>query len=69
MCIRDSRPGHYWKAESIWAEIALEAGSVRTLEGTTHYDQGDYVVADDPSGPSKYAVGAKKFESMYEPAG
>src|SRR5262245_41504047 len=65
---RELRPGHFWKAAPIWAEVALAPGSVRTLEGITHYEQGDYVVADEQSGSAKYAVSAKKFESMYEPA-
>jgi hypothetical protein len=63
---RELEPGHFWKATPIWAEKATASGSVQTLEGTTHYAAGDYVVADEKTGPATYAIGGKKFETMYE---
>jgi hypothetical protein len=65
---QEIEPGRYWKATPIWAEPAAAPGSIQTLEGTTHYEAGDYVVANEELGPPTYAVKAKKFEAMYEPA-
>jgi hypothetical protein len=65
---REIEPARYWKSTPIWAERAAAAGSVQTLEGTTHYEAGDYIVANEEAGQPTYAVSAKKFEAMYEPA-
>jgi hypothetical protein len=64
---REIERGRYWKTTPIWAEQASAAGSVQTLEGTTHYEAGDYIVANEEKGPPAYAVSAKKFQLMYEP--
>jgi hypothetical protein len=60
--------GHYLKTTPVWAETAGEAGRVKTLEGTTGYQAGDYLVFNQEDGGDAYAVAKAKFESMYEPA-
>jgi hypothetical protein len=60
--------GAYRKITPIWAEVATESGSVRTQEGTTSYQRGDYLVSNDSDGRDKYAISKAKFEKMYEPA-
>jgi hypothetical protein len=59
--------GTYVKTTPIWAERTSEAGSVVTKEGRTHYEKGDYLVSNNGDGTDAYAMGAEKFESMYEP--
>lgn len=59
--------GTYVKTAPIWAERASEAGSVVTKEGRTHYKKGDYLVSNNKDGTDAYAIGAEKFESVYEP--
>jgi hypothetical protein len=66
---RGKGPGIYVKATSVWAEIANEAGEVRTKEGATHYEPGDYLVYNEPDGGDGYAVSKTVFERMYERAG
>ena len=59
-------PGRYIKTVVIWAHPASNTGSITTLEGQTHYQAGDYLVANEPEGEYVYAVSAIKFEEMYE---
>jgi hypothetical protein len=61
-------PGVYGKTIPVWAEIAEQAGHIRTKEGVTHYKAGAYIVYNDPEGEDGYAVEADSFEAMYEPA-
>jgi hypothetical protein len=61
-------PGIYVKTTPVWAEIAAQAGHMRTKEGITHYKAGTYIVYNDPEGKDGYAVEADSFEEMYEPA-
>ena len=61
-------PGSYLKTAPVWAEVAAEAGKVRTKEGTTHYRAGDYLVFNEESGGDPYAVSADRFAEMYERA-
>jgi hypothetical protein len=65
---RQVGPGTYVKTTPVWAEVAEEAGSVRTKEGETHYRAGDYLVFNEKHGGDAYAVSADKFQAMYEPA-
>jgi translation elongation factor P/translation initiation factor 5A len=60
--------GKYVKVTPVWAERALNAGHVKTKEGTTHYRRGDYIVFNDEEGHDGYAVDAEKFCAMYQPA-
>jgi hypothetical protein len=63
---RSAGPGRFIKATPIWAERATTPGAVATAEGRTHYEAGDYVVSNNEDGSDAYAVGAAKFDSMYE---
>lgn len=68
---RSYRPagnGTYLKTAPVWANVAPEAGSVRTKEGETRYDAGDYLVFNEEHGGDPYAVPAGKFAAMYERA-
>lgn len=60
-------PGRYLKTTPVWAEIASSSGVVRTKEGTTHYEAGDYLVWNDEGDSDTYAVSKKDFERMYQP--
>jgi hypothetical protein len=59
-------PGVFNKIGGIWAEVASEAGSLKTKEGTTGYTPGDYLVFDRPEGGEGYAIKKLIFERMYE---
>src|ERR1700690_963310 len=63
---RPTGRGTYLKTTPVWAEVANEAGEVRTKEGTTHYRPGDYLVYNEPDGGDAYAVSSSAFERMYE---
>jgi hypothetical protein len=65
---REVTPGSYLKTTPVWAEMAGQSGEVRTKEGLTHYDAGDYLVFNEEHGGDPYAVKADKFAAMYEPA-
>lgn len=60
-------PGTYVKRAPVWAEVAPTAGDVRTKEGSTHYEAGDYLVYNEQDGGDAYAVSKQAFERMYEP--
>ena len=62
---RSTGPGAYVKTTPIWAERAQDAGSVKTKEGATHYEAGDYLVSNNSEGTDQYAIEAAKFETMY----
>lgn len=57
--------GHYVKTTPIWAEIASGPGVVKTKEGATHYDAGDYLVFNEADGGDGYAITAARFERLY----
>lgn len=60
-------PGRYVKTTCIWAERADKPGSVRTKEGESAYQAGDYLVSNNENGSDAYCISAGKFEAMYEP--
>ena len=59
-------PGVYRKTAPIWAQVAEEGGVIETLEGTSKYQPGDYLVSNGSDSSDTYAVGKAKFEAMYE---
>jgi hypothetical protein len=63
---RATGPGTYVKVAPVWAEIASAPGRVRTKEGTTHYEIGDYLVYNGPEDEDTYAVSKDVFERMYQ---
>jgi hypothetical protein len=65
---RPTGPGTYVKSAPVWAEVAESAGGVRTKEGVSHYQAGDYLVFNEPGGGDPYTVPKADFERMYEPA-
>ena len=60
------KPGSYVKTTPIWAEVAAKAGKVKTREGESYYEMGDYIVSNNEDGTDAYCITAEKFESMYE---
>lgn len=64
---REVSPGRYEKHSTVWAERAEESGTIRTKEGSTEYEAGDYLVFNDEEGRDGYAMSAEKFASLYEP--
>jgi hypothetical protein len=66
--VAERGPGAYVKVTPIWAERAQGAGHVKTQEGATEYGAGDYIVSNNRDGSDAYAISARKFEDMYEPA-
>jgi len=64
---RQTGLGTYVKTTPVWAERVQQSGSVRTKEGVTQYDAGDYLVSNSRDGSDRYAVGAAKFEALYAP--
>jgi hypothetical protein len=59
--------GAYVKTTPVWAERASEAGGVRTKEGVTQYQAGDYLVSNSSDGTDEYAMTADRFERLYMP--
>jgi hypothetical protein len=62
---RKTGPGTYVKTTPVWAERADSAGTVKTKEGGTDYQPGDYLVSNNSDGSDEYAIAAKKFEALY----
>jgi hypothetical protein len=65
---RQTGPGAYVKTTPVWATRAEHAGAVKTKEGSTRYEAGDYLVSNNQDGSDEYAITAKKFEELYTPA-
>src|SRR5438067_576884 len=53
---RAESEGRYRKTGPIWAEVASQAGAIKTKEGLTRYNAGDYLVFNDEDGKDGYAV-------------
>ena len=60
--------GAYAKVSAVWAEVARDAGAIKTKQGVAHYDPGAYLVYNDDSTQDGYPVERSTFERMYEPA-
>jgi hypothetical protein len=65
---RATGKGMYAKTTPVWAEVAQSAGSVRTKEGESRYEAGDYIVFNEEDGGDGYCMEPAKFEEMYEAA-
>jgi hypothetical protein len=61
-------PGVYTKSAPVWAEVADKPGKVKTSEGETAYEAGDYLVSNNQNGTDAYAIGADKFRRLYDVA-
>lgn len=64
---RQTATGAYVKTTPVWAERATRAGSVKTKEGSTQYEAGDYIVSNNSDGSDEYAMTAQTFEALYTP--
>ena len=64
---RQTATGAYVKTTPVWAKCATRAGSVKTKEGFTQYDAGDYLVSNNRDGSDPYAIKADRFEDLYIP--
>ncbi len=60
-------PATFVKHAPVWARRVSEAGSVKTREGRSHYQAGDYVVSNHENGGDAWCIEARKFEDMYQP--
>jgi hypothetical protein len=60
-------PGRWMQSAPVWAEVATTHGSIRTQEGRTRYEPGDYLVFNEPDGSDAYAISRDTFERLYEP--
>lgn len=58
--------GVYEKIVPVWAEVASCSGTIRTKEGSTAYDAGDYLVFNDPDRKDGYAMKPSTFRDLYE---
>ena len=61
-------PTTYAKQGVVWAAPASCDGVIATLEGGTHYKQGDVLVWNDKEGKDGYAIRKDIFDTLYEPA-
>jgi hypothetical protein len=59
------RTGIFLKTTPVWAEIAARTGTIRTKEGTSRYQEGDYIVYNDKDGRDGYCIAAATFKSTY----
>lgn len=58
--------GRFVKVTVLQAYQASESGVLKTLEGSTRYQPGDYIVSNDPDNPADiYAVEKHRFEELY----
>lgn len=60
-------PGRFRKVGTVWAIQAEADGSVKTLEGKTTYQAGDYLVSNSANGRDTYAIAQERFREMYRP--
>jgi hypothetical protein len=59
--------GIYEKTANVWARQAENSGIIKTKEGSTDYQPGDYLVFNNAGGEDGYAVTAERFHELYEP--
>ena len=64
---QEIKPGQYLKVTPVWAELAAQAGQIKTKEGVSQYQAGDYLVWNEPEGQDGYCISAARFETLYEP--
>ena len=60
----EGRPGWYYKYVAIDADVAKAPGKVKTLEGYSDYEAGDYLVTN--YGGDQYVIAGAKFHNLYE---
>ncbi|MCW8976434.1 MAG: hypothetical protein OQK42_05095 [Sedimenticola sp.] len=60
-------PGRYRKTTPVWAEKAHTDGRIKTKEGESEYQAGDFIVFNHPDRTDGYPVAETLFLAMYEP--
>ncbi len=65
---RLERPGLYRKIAPVWAWVAQAKGTIRSEEGETEYEPGDYVAFHAPDAKLGWALKADKFHERYDRA-
>jgi hypothetical protein len=63
--VGEKEPGSYVKTTPVWAERMNTSGVVKTKEGSTRYQAGDYLVSNADDDSDRYAISADKFEELY----
>ncbi|RLJ20430.1 hypothetical protein DJ030_06875 [bacterium endosymbiont of Escarpia laminata] len=63
---RQVSPGHFVKTTPVWAQQAGRDGSIKTIEGESHYKAGDYLVYNNEDGTDGYCMSTDSFHTMYE---
>lgn len=58
--------GRYRKTGHVWAEPAAEHGVIRTKEGKTSHEAGDWLVYNREDRKDGYAMSAQRFHELYE---
>lgn len=59
-------PGIFFKTTPVWAQQVTQSGSIKTKEGESHYQAGDYLIYNNADGSDGYCISKAKFEAMYE---
>jgi hypothetical protein len=63
---QEVQPGYYVKTTPVWARVATQAGQIKTKEGISYYQAGDYLLSNEPDGNDTYCISAARFQVMYE---
>ena len=58
-------PNEFLKTASIEAREATSSGEIRTLEGFSKFQPGDFIVTNP--GGDQYVISARNFHEMYDP--
>lgn len=59
-------PGRYRKHTTIQATQATTAGTIKTQEGSTAYQAGDYLIKNSEDDTDSYAISQTRFYELYE---
>ncbi|MBL3529532.1 MAG: hypothetical protein JMN27_17925 [gamma proteobacterium endosymbiont of Lamellibrachia anaximandri] len=63
---RQVSPGRFVKTTPVWARQVDSGGSIKTIEGESHYEAGDYLVYNNEDGTDGYCMSTDRFHGMYE---
>ncbi len=63
---RQVSPGRFVKTTPVWARQVDSGGSIKTIEGESHYKAGDYLVYNNEDGTDGYCMSTDRFHGMYE---
>ena len=57
------REGWFYKRAEIDAEVALVSGTIKTIEGESSYEAGDFIITNP--GGDQYCIGQAEFGELY----